>query len=370
MFNFCDEYLFTKGAVVKNIINGRLYLVISRKEKGETWTCSLREINASETEIIYNKTIVLNFKEDHAKMTRMNNSIYHLVRPAFPKLKDEYSVENGILMKNNEPVSDYSDLLAEYGKTAESVSLRILGVTDISVILDMTDGGEYRNVVGYHPNAPEDRFVSLEEDGYENLYGICLESDKRYLCITAEHPEQIVSRNIDNYEEEVKMLDYDRTDLVVFDSFECRVYRHTYDYLLGKPVFFKGCFIVYQDEENTSLYRVFSFKNRYPKMTEILVTGDIEVISVDADNNGIFIRSAESLFFITSNYEKDLILSSQSRELHKVISQLKGYDHVVDFSVLTVASKDRYSLEAATSNGKTKNLDVYLSYGIYTFNLW
>ena len=73
---------------------------------------------------------------------------------------------------------------------------------------------------------------------------------------------------------------------------------------------------------------------------------------------------------ITSNYEKDLILSSQSRELHKVISQLKGYDHVVDFSVLTVASKDRYSLEAATSNGKTKNLDVYLSYGIYTFNLW
>ena len=38
-----------------------------------------------------------------------------------------------------------SDLLAEYGKTAESVSLRILGVTDISVILDMTDGGEYRN---------------------------------------------------------------------------------------------------------------------------------------------------------------------------------------------------------------------------------
>ena len=27
MFNFCDEYLFTKGAVVKNIINGRLYLV-------------------------------------------------------------------------------------------------------------------------------------------------------------------------------------------------------------------------------------------------------------------------------------------------------------------------------------------------------
>lgn len=153
-------------------------------------------------------------------MTRMNNSIYHLVRPAFPKLKDEYSVENGILMKNNEPVSDYSDLLAEYGKTAESVSLRILGVTDISVILDMTDGGEYRNVVGYHPNAPEDRFVSLEEDGYENLYGICLESDKRYLCITAEHPEQIVSRNIDNYEEEVKMLDYDRTDLVVFDSFE------------------------------------------------------------------------------------------------------------------------------------------------------
>ena len=141
-------------------------------------------------------------------------------------------------------------------------------------------------------------------------------------------------------------------------------------YLLGKPVFFKGCFIVYQDEENTSLYRVFSFKNRYPKMTEILVTGDIEVISVDADNNGIFIRSAESLFFITSNYEKDLILSSQSRELHKVISQLKGYDHVVDFSVLTVASKDRYSLEAATSNGKTKNLDVYLSYGIYTFNLW
>ena len=90
-------------------------------------------------------------------------------------------------------------------------------------------------------------------------------------------------------------------------------------------------------------------------MTEILVTGDIEVISVDADNNGIFIRSAESLFFITSNYEKDLILSSQSRELHKVI---------------TVASKDRYSLEAATSNGKTKNLDVYLSYGIYTFNLW
>jgi len=55
MFNFCDEYLFTKGAVVKNIINGRLYLVISRKEKGETWTCSLREINASETEILYNK---------------------------------------------------------------------------------------------------------------------------------------------------------------------------------------------------------------------------------------------------------------------------------------------------------------------------
>ena len=37
-------------------------------------------------------------------------------------------------------------------------------------------------------------------------------------------------------------------------------------------------------------------------MTEILVTGAIEVISVDADNNGIFIRSAESLFFITSNY--------------------------------------------------------------------
>lgn len=134
MFNFCDEYLFTKGTVVKNIINGRLYLVISRKEKGETWTCSLREINASETEILYNKTIVLNFKEDHAKMTRMNSSIYHLVRPAFPKLKDEYSVENGVLMKNNEPVSDYSDLLAEYGKTAESVSLHILGVTDISVI--------------------------------------------------------------------------------------------------------------------------------------------------------------------------------------------------------------------------------------------
>ena len=66
------------------------------------------------------------------------------------------------------------------------------------VSLDMTDGGEYRSVVGYHPNAPEDRFVSLEEDGYENLYGICLESDKRYLCITAEYPEQIVSRNLDN----------------------------------------------------------------------------------------------------------------------------------------------------------------------------
>ena len=32
--NVCDEYLFTKGTVVKNIINGRLYLVISRKEKG------------------------------------------------------------------------------------------------------------------------------------------------------------------------------------------------------------------------------------------------------------------------------------------------------------------------------------------------
>ena len=36
MFNFCDEYLFTKGAVVKNIINGRLYLVISRIGNCET----------------------------------------------------------------------------------------------------------------------------------------------------------------------------------------------------------------------------------------------------------------------------------------------------------------------------------------------
>lgn len=87
MFNFCDEYLFTKGTVVKNIINGRLYLVISRKEKGETWTCSLREINASETEILYNKTIVLNFKEDHAKMTRMNRSIGILSAPLFLNLK-------------------------------------------------------------------------------------------------------------------------------------------------------------------------------------------------------------------------------------------------------------------------------------------
>lgn len=132
-------------------------------------------------------------------MTRMNSSIYHLVRPAFPKLKDEYSVENGVLMKNNEPVSDYSDLLAEYGKTAESVSLHILGVTDISVILDMTDGGEYRSVVGYHPNAPEDRFVSLEEDGYENLYGICLESVSNLtkdICVLQQNIRNRLSREI------------------------------------------------------------------------------------------------------------------------------------------------------------------------------
>lgn len=205
---------------------------------------------------------------------------------------------------------------------------------------------------------------------YEYVYGSCLYSDQKYLCITNERSHLYDEHywmwpeisDIDNFDDSIP----DVTDIMVLNSRGDEVYTATYYYCFGKPYFSEGCFVVYQDNDDKNLYRVFSYKNGYPRLTEIHVTGKIMTLAVDLDNNAIFIRSEESLFYIPADYRKELCLDSPTPELRKILKQLIGYDHVYGSKYSTECCERHYMLhitndkyEQKTFHVRSENPDIY-----------
>ena len=308
-----------------------------------------------------------------------------MVRSVFPKLEGHYYAEDGKLMKDGRVVPRWTELseaekAIEEKESEEEVPdicyncYKVLGVTDTSVVFLSGFSDGRRVIHSFHPYAgkhalkyAEGMCPSEDVDSIQDLYNVMeysgidaygsyLYSDQKYLCVINERSHWNDERYWYCWEENPDLDDSipDMTDIAVLGPHGGKVYSATYNYCFGKPVFSEGCFIMYQDNEDKNLYRVFSYKNGYPRLTEIHARGIIKT-SVDPDNNAIFIRSAESLFYIPSDHRKELCLDSPNCELRKILRQLKGYDHVYGSEY----SNCHYALYIANDEYKEKTFRVY-----------
>lgn len=335
-----NDYEVTKGAVLKGKIDGKFYLVGSRKVVDEySWYFTVRKImsDISEEDLLTCNINDLPLCEKHIKLPSHQIHCFDMVRSVFSKLEGHYYAEDGKLMKDGQIVPHWIEFSSEIKALQEKITgekysdyncYKVLGVTDASVVILCGFSEGRRFIHGFHPHA--DEFCSEMEDGID-AYGSYLYSDQKYLCIINERSHLYDEHywiwpeitDIDSFDDSIP----DVTDIMVLDSHGDEVYKETYYYSFGNPFFSEGCFVVYQDNNDKNLYRVFSYKNGYPRLTEIRVTGKIKA-NVDLDNNAIFIRSEESLFYIPSDHRKELCLDSPSCELRKILRQLIGYDHV------------------------------------------
>lgn len=375
-------YEVTKNAILESKIDGKFYLVDFRKNVTDpneyNWYFTVRQImsNISREEILTCNIEDLPLSEKRIKLSDHQTLCFDMVRSVFPKLEGHYYAKDGKLMKDGQIVPNWIEFSTQYKVLQEKLNeekysdykcYKVLGVTDISVVILCGFDEGRRIIYGFHPYADEPYFEM--EIGID-VYGSCLYSDQKYLCITNERSHLYDEHywmwpeisDIDNFDDSIP----DVTDIMVLNSRGDEVYTATYYYCFGKPYFSEGCFVVYQDNDDKNLYRVFSYKNGYPRLTEIHVTGKIMTLAVDLDNNAIFIRSEESLFYIPADYRKELCLDSPTPELRKILKQLIGYDHVYGSKYSTECCERHYMLhitndkyEQKTFHVRSENPDIY-----------
>lgn len=381
------DYEVTKGAVLRSKVDGKFYLVDSTEVVDKyDWYFTVRRImsDISEKELLTCNIEDLRLSYKRIKFTDHQTSCFDLVRPVFPKLEGHYYAEDGKLMKDGQVVPRWIELSEKKKAEGEMISgekyscycYRVLGVTDASVVfLSGSADGDGCVIYNFHPysskNALEyaegmcpsedaksfqDLYHVMENFGID-AYGSYLYSDQKYLCVINERSHWCDERYWYCWEENPDLDDSipDMTDIAILDPLGSKVYSVTYNYCIGKPFFSEGCFVVYQDNDDKDLYRVFSYKNGYPRLTEIRAKGRVKTFNVDPDNNAIFIHSAESLFYIPSGPEKELCMDSPSRELRKILKQLKGYDHVYE----SECSGNHYVLYITNDEYKKKVFRVY-----------
>lgn len=382
------NYEVAKGTVLRSRVDGKYYIVDSREDVNEyDWYFTVRQIasDISQEELIVCKIEDLSLSEKRIKLPDHQKSCFDMVRSVFPKLEGHYYAEDGKLMKDGRVVPRWTELseaekAIEEKESEEEVPdicyncYKVLGVTDTSVVFLSGFSDGRRVIHSFHPYAgkhalkyAEGMCPSEDVDSIQDLYNVMeysgidaygsyLYSDQKYLCVINERSHWNDERYWYCWEENPDLDDSipDMTDIAVLGPHGGKVYSATYNYCFGKPVFSEGCFIMYQDNEDKSLYRVFSYKNGYPRLTEIHARGIIKT-SVDPDNNAIFIRSAESLFYIPSDHRKELCLDSPNCELRKILRQLKGYDHVYGSEY----SNCHYALYIANDEYKEKTFRVY-----------
>lgn len=361
-----NEYEVTKGAVLKSKVDGKFYLVVSREDIDEyDWYFTVRQIlsDISEKELLTCNVEELPLKYKGIKLPDHQRFCFDLIRSVFSKLEGHYYVEEGNLMKDGQVVPRWIEFSEKKKAEGEMISgekysdyycKKVLGVTDASVVfLSGSDDGY--TIYSFHPHV-NNLYTEMEYFGLD-AYGSYLYSDQKYLCVINERSHWCDERYWHCWEENPDLDDSipDMTDIMVLDSRGEEVYSATYYYCFGKPYFSEGCFVVYQDNDDKDLYRVFSYKNGYPRLTEIRAKGRVKTFTVDPDNNAIFIHSAESLFYIPSGPEKELCLDSPSRELRKIFKQLKGYDHVYE----SECAGNHYALYITNGEYKKKTFRVY-----------
>lgn len=359
------NYEVAKGTVLRSRVDGKYYIVDSREDVNEyDWYFTVRQIasDISQEELIVRNVEDLPLSEKRIKLPDHQKSCFDMVRSVFPKLEGRYYVEDGNLMKDGQVVPRWIELSEAEKAKGEMISgekysdyycKKVLGVTDASVLfLSGSDDGY--TIYSFHPHV-NNLYTEMEYFGLD-AYGSYLYSDQKYLCVINERSHWHDERYWYCWDENPDLDDSvpDMTDIMVLDSRGEEVYGATYYYCFGKPCFSEGCFVVYQDNDDKNLYRVFSYKNGYPRLTEIHARGKIKT-SVDPDNNAIFIRSAESLFYIPSDHRKELCLDSPNRELRKILRQLKGYDHVYGSDY----GNCHYALYIANDEYKEKTFRVY-----------
>lgn len=382
-------YEVTKNAVLKSKVDGKFYLVESKEDVDQyDWYFTVRQIisDISKEELFTCNIEDLLLSEKRIKLPDHQTSCFDMVRSVFPKLKGHYYAEDGKLMKDGQVIPRWIELSAAekyiYERESEEKNpdicyncYKVLGVTEASVVFLSGFADGRRVIYNFYPYAGKNALEYAEgmcpsevADSFHYLYcvmeysgidayGSYLHSDQKYLCVINERSHWHDERYWYCWEENPDLDDSipDMTDIVILDPRGNKVYSMTYNYCFGKPFFSEGCFVMYQDNNDRNLYRVFSYKNGYPRLTEIHVTGKIKTFTVDPDNNAIFIYSEESLFYIPSGPGKELCLDSSSRELRKILRQLKGYSHVYGSEY----GNSHYVLHITNDEYKQKTFRVY-----------